>query len=157
MKITNDVVVTLNFRLTNEQGEVMDQSTDEPLVYLHGHAGLLPGLENALEGQEVGASVKVVVPPEEGYGNYDPDLDLAVPLEEFPEDSHEELGPGVRFQAVHPNTGEPVMYTIHEVDGRVVKCSGNHELAGKTLNFDLEVIGVREATAEEINHGHVHH
>lgn len=156
MQATTDTVVSFTYKLTNGSGELIDESTDEPLVYLHGHGGLIPGVEQAMEGKEAGEAFEVSVSPEEGYGTYDPELDLMVPWDQFPPEAKEQLQPGVRFQAQHPKSGEPLVYTVHEADDEGVKCSGNHALAGQDLHFDIEVVEVREATTEEVEHGHVH-
>jgi len=158
MPITKDTVVSFAYTLKDDEGNVLDTSEGgDPLVYLHGHGGLIDGLESQLEGRDQGDSFECSIPPEDAYGAYDPELGLAVPLEAFPEEHREELAPGVRFQGPHP--GDPqqaVLYTVHVVEAEVVKVSGNHELAGRTLNFAVEVTAVREATPEELEHGHVH-
>ena len=158
MPISKDHVVSFAYTLKDAEGQVLDTSEgSEPLAYLHGHGGIIPGLESAFEGKDIGDSFDVEVPPEEAYGSYDPELDLAVPLDAFPEEHRQELAPGVRFQGPHPNNQQqPVIYTVHAVEPEVVKVSGNHELAGRTLFFSVEVVEVRPASAEELAHGHAH-
>jgi FKBP-type peptidyl-prolyl cis-trans isomerase SlyD len=158
MQITKDRVVSFAYTLTDEEGTVLDSSEGgEPLVYLHGHGGIIEGLESEMEGKDEGSAFDCTIPPEQAYGAYDPELDIAVPLEAFPEEHREELQPGVRFQGPHPaDQTQPVIYTVHLVEPEVVKVSGNHALAGRTLHFQIEVVDVRDATPEELEHGHVH-
>jgi len=158
MQIADDTVVSFAYRLQNADGDVLDESTTEsPLTYLHGHDGLIPGMENALAGKAAGDEFECEIPPDEAYGSYDPELDLAVPLDAFAEADREQLAPGVRFEGPHPkDDSQPLVYTIHEVDDDSVKVSGNHPLAGMTLHFQVNVVDVRPATEEEISHGHAH-
>ena len=158
MKIAKDTAVSIHYHLTDDDGDVIDSSRGkEPLAYLHGHGNLVPGVEKALDGQGAGAKLQTVVTPEEGYGSRDPELDVAIDLELFPEDVRPELQPGMMFQGEHPTEGEQsVHYTIVEVLEDRVHATGNHQLAGVTLHFDIEVIDVRAATAEELSHGHIH-
>ena len=157
MQVAPDSVVSFTYTLSNADGQTLDQSGDEPLVYLHGRGGLIPGLETEMEGRSPGDSFACEVPPEQAYGSYDPQLDLAVPLDAFEEEQRAQLQPGVRFQGPHPEHHEqPVIYTVHAVEDQVVKVSGNHELAGHTLHFAVEVTDVRAATEDELAHGHAH-
>jgi FKBP-type peptidyl-prolyl cis-trans isomerase SlyD len=158
MTIQKDSAVRIHYHLTDSEGTVIDSSKGaEPLAYLHGHGNLVPGVEAALVGQEAGAKLDVVVPPEEGYGVPDPDLDLLIPMDMFPEEAHAELTEGAMFQAPHPKDESSVaVFTVVGVDDGKVKCTANHQLAGVTLHFNLEVVEVREATAEELAHGHIH-
>ncbi|MHC5067202.1 MAG: FKBP-type peptidyl-prolyl cis-trans isomerase [Planctomycetota bacterium] len=158
MQITENAVVSFAYILRDSADTIIDQSPeDQPMAYLHGHGGIISGLEMALEGRSAGDSFTVEIAPEDAYGLRDPELDLAVPLEAFPEDQHSSLQPGIRFQGPHPNNpSEALIYTVHAVEGDVVKCSGNHELAGMPLHFSIEVTDVRAATDEEIAHGHIH-
>jgi len=158
MPISKDHIVSFAYTLKDDEGQVLDSSEgSEPLAYLHGHGGIIPGLESAMEGKDSGDSFEVSIPPEEAYGTYDPELDLAVPLDAFPKEHRSELEPGVRFQGPHPSDQtQPVIYTVHEVEPEVVKVSGNHELAGRTLHFTVQVVEVRPASEEELQHGHAH-
>lgn len=153
MKIDKNVVVSIAYTLKNEDGVVLDEATKEhPLDYLHGNFNLLDGLENALEGKEVGESFEVTLSAEEGYGEYDDNLVQRVPSEVF-QDS-ETLEVGMRFLADTDQGEIPVEITAVE-DGFVV-VDANHTLAGQQLHFSVEVLAIREATAEEIQHGHAH-
>ncbi len=152
MKIAKHTVVTIDYTLTDDAGTVIDSSRGQaPLAYLHGLGNLIPGLESALEGQTAGASLQVRVEPEQGYGVRDQRLVQAVPREAFEGD---ELEAGMRFRA-RTADGEMVFMVV-EVGREEVTVDGNHPLAGVPLNFDVKVVGVRAATAEELDHGHVH-
>ncbi len=157
MPVCKGQVVSIAYKLTDENGLLIDEAgTDDPLVYLHGYNNLIAGIEEALQDEDDGSSVSCEVAPDKGYGAYDENLDLIVPLDQFPEDQHDQLAEGVQFQAPHPESGESLMFTIHKMEGDNVYVSGNHPLAGKNLSFDLEVCGIRDATEEEIQHGHPH-
>jgi FKBP-type peptidyl-prolyl cis-trans isomerase SlyD len=158
MQIAKDTVVSMHYRVATAEGEHVDASAPgQPLVYLHGHHGIIPGLEAALAGKAVGDKVTAEVPPAQGYGEHDPGLDLIVEAEAFPADARAHLQPGFRFRAEHPQRdGEQVIFTVAQVEDNKVYVSGNHPLAGKTLNFQVEIAAVRAATAEELAHGHVH-
>jgi FKBP-type peptidyl-prolyl cis-trans isomerase SlyD len=152
--IKEGTVVTLAYRLTNATGEELDSANaSEPFAYLHGTGQIVVGLEKALEGALVGAKKKVTVSPEEGYGEVEDHLRLNVKRDAFP--PGQQLDVGMRFAAeVQP--GEHVVFMVTAIKGDDISVDGNHPLAGETLNFDVEVLGVREATEEELSHGHVH-
>jgi FKBP-type peptidyl-prolyl cis-trans isomerase SlyD len=153
MKIAHEKVVSIHYTLTNKEGTVLDSSSgSEPLAYLHGFGNIIPGLENALEGKEMGEKLSVTVEPEQGYGARDAQLIQAVPRSAFK--GVEELAPGMQFQAEGPQGTRLVVVT--QVAEDVVTVDANHPLAGQTLHFEVEVSEVREATAEELEHGHVH-
>jgi FKBP-type peptidyl-prolyl cis-trans isomerase SlyD len=153
MKIETNKVVTIDYTLTDDQHTVIDTSEgQEPLAYLHGNGNLIPGLENALTGQSPGASLKVVIPPEEGYGLRDDSLVGDLPRTAFA--GAEDVKPGMRFQARGPQGVE--MLTVVSVSADAVTVDRNHPLAGATLHFDVTVREIREATEHEIEHGHVH-
>lgn len=158
MNIANDRAVQIHYHLTDPDGDVIDSSRDsDPLVYLHGHGNLLPAVEAALLGKVAGDKVTTVIQPADGYGIHDPDLDVGVPLEVFPEEAQSQLEPGVMFQGPHPkDAAEMAMFTVIEVLEDAVHASANHPLAGVVLHFDMEVLNVRQATEEELAHGHVH-
>ncbi|MGB6292957.1 MAG: peptidylprolyl isomerase [Vibrio anguillarum] len=153
MKIEKNVVVSLAYQLVLEDGAVVDQSTvDAPLDYLHGHNNLITGLENELEGKVVGDKFTATIAPEEAYGEYNDELVQRVPAEVF--QGVDEIEVGMRFLADTDQGQIPVEIT--EVDGDEVVVDGNHMLAGQTLTFDVEVVAIRAATEEEIQHGHIH-
>ncbi|MEY2341785.1 peptidylprolyl isomerase [Acidithiobacillus sp. IBUN Pt1247-S3] len=153
MKIATDCVVTLDYTLIDEDGEILDSSEgDEPLVYLHGHGDIVPGLERALNGHQTGDRVEVDVSPEDGYGEWDEDLVDVVGKEDF--DDPSELEIGAQFEV---DTDEGVrIATVIEMEGNDITVDLNHPLAGMDLHFDVTVRDVRAATAEELEHGHVH-
>ena len=153
MQIEARKVVTLNYTLTDNDGNVIDQSSDSSFAYLHGANNIIPGLENALEGRSAGDSLNVSVTPAEGYGERDPAKTQAVPRNMFPEDTDIEVG--MQFHAQGPN-GETLVVSVAAVEDDTITVDGNHPLAGVQLNFAVEVIGVREASKEELEHGHVH-
>jgi FKBP-type peptidyl-prolyl cis-trans isomerase SlyD len=153
MQIAPNSVVTLHYTLKDNDGNVIDQSEDGSFLYLHGAMNIIPGLENALTGKAAGEELSVSVSPEEGYGVKDPERIQEVPKEMF--ESSEEIKVGVQFHAQGPD-GNAVVVTVVEVKDDVVIIDGNHALAGIDLNFDVKIIDVREASEEEISHGHVH-
>ncbi|MFT4021764.1 MAG: peptidylprolyl isomerase [Acinetobacter sp.] len=150
--IANNLVVSFNYTLTNAQGETLDQSQGEPLAYLHGAGNIIPGLEKALEGKTVGDKFTVNVPAAEGYGEYNPDLVQEVPVKMF--QGVENIEPGMQFQA-QTDDGVQIV-TVKAVEGENVLVDANFPLAGQDLTFDVEIVEVREASAEELEHGHVH-
>ena len=157
MKIAQDSAVLVHYHLTDSSGVVIDSSMGKgPMAYLHGHNNLVPGVEQALFGQEEGAQISVEVPPADGYGKHDPSLDVSIPLSVFPPDTHARLQPGVMFEGPHPSDRtRAVSFRVLEVTGSEVRCTANHPLAGMTLHFNLKVLEVREATADELSQGHV--
>lgn len=147
-------VVAIDYTLKNADGEVIDTSDGaEPLHYLHGHENIVPGLERALTGRQVGDAFSVVVPPADGYGEVDPDQMVKVKRTELPDDLEPEVG--VRL-AMETENGEVIPLTISQVDDATVTLDRNHQLAGQTLYFEITVRAVRDATDEELVHGHVH-
>jgi len=154
MKIANDTVASLDYRLHLGDGKVVDESEPgDPLVYLHGHDEIVPGLERALEGKAAGDTLQVVVPPEDGYGEYDPDSVEEVPRTDLPADL--ELVAGETITGTDPD-GDEMDFLIKEVKKDTVVLDFNDPMAGKTLHFDVTVRAVRAATPEELEHGHVH-
>ncbi|MGR5095034.1 peptidylprolyl isomerase [Vibrio maritimus] len=153
MKIANNAVVSLAYQVKTEDGVVVDQATVEaPLDYLHGHNNLITGLEKELEGKEAGDKFTATVSPEEAYGEHNDALVQRVPANVF--QGVDTIEVGMRFLA---DTDQgPIPVEVTEVDGDEVVVDGNHMLAGQTLTFDVEVVALREATAEEIEHGHIH-
>lgn len=154
MGISEGKVVHLTYALSNSRGEILDRAdTEQPFVYMHGAGQIVPGLEEALEGLKVGDSKKVVVQPEDGYGVKDDDLKLVLKRSQFPPDM--EIKVGMQFETSTPQ-GEDLLFAIEKVDGDQISVDGNHPLAGEVLHFDVKVILVRDATEEEISHGHAH-
>ncbi|WP_028025931.1 peptidylprolyl isomerase [Enterovibrio calviensis] len=153
MKVTKDVVVSIAYQVKNEDGIVVDESTQaNPLQYLQGHDNLIIGLENALEGREVGEVFEVTVAPEDAYGEHMDEMVQRVPADVF--QGVDEITVGMRFLA---DTDQgPIPVEVTEVDGDEVVVDGNHMLAGQTLTFNVEVVELRAATEEEIEHGHIH-
>jgi len=153
MPIAKDSVVSIHYTLKDDAGEVIDSSAgSDPLTYLHGHGNIVSGLENALEGKETGNKLAVAVPPAEGYGDYNKDLVQKVPLRSLKGIPNVRVGMQLQAQT---EQGTRVV-TVTNVQSDMVTIDGNHPLAGKALNFDVEVTEVRSATEEELSHGHVH-
>lgn len=153
MDIGDGKVVSFHYTLTDKNGEVIDSSEDdEPLTYLHGHENIIRGLEEAMEGKQTGEQFEVEIGPSEGYGERNEDLVEKVDKSNF--DIPGELQPGMQFRAQFAG-GERIV-TVHEVSGDQVVVDGNHPLAGQELKFDVEITEVRDATPEELDHGHVH-
>ncbi len=153
MQIAPNSVVTLHYTLKDNDGNIIDQSDDGSFLYLHGARNIIPGLENALTGKSAGEEVSVKVAPEDGYGEKDPARVQEVPKEMF--DNAADLAVGAQFHAQGPD-GAAVVVTVTEIKDDSVVIDANHSLAGVELNFDVKVIDVREASEEEISHGHVH-
>ena len=153
--IAAGMVVSLHYTLKNDAGDVLDQSDSkaEPLVYMHGAENIVPGLERKLSGRKVGDKLEVVVEPADGYGTRDPRGVQDVPREAFPPDAPIEVG--ASFVVETPD-GQPMQLWITKLEKDTVTCDANHPLAGERLHFSVEILGVREATAEEKEHGHPH-
>lgn len=153
MKIAKNTVVSIAYQVRTQDGVLVDEApVNQPLEYLQGHNNLVIGLENALEGKNVGDKFEVRVTPEEGYGEYNENLVQRVPKDVFV--GVDELVVGMRFIA-DTDVG-PLPVVITQVDENEVVVDGNHMLAGQELLFSVEVVATREATAEEIAHGHIH-
>lgn len=153
MKVAKDLVVSLAYQVRTEDGVLVDESpVSAPLDYLHGHGSLISGTETALEGHEVGDKFDVAVGANDAYGQYDENLVQRVPKDVFM--GVDELQVGMRFLAETDQGPVPVEITAVEDDHVVV--DGNHMLTGQNLKFNVEVVAIREATEEELAHGHVH-
>lgn len=153
MRAEANKVVSIDYTLTGPAGQVIDTSRgSEPLPYLHGAGNIVPGLEKALEGRQKGDVVKVTVQPDQAYGMRDEQMIDEVPRARFP--AGVDIKAGMQFQANTPDG--PRVVTVISADENTVKIDANHPLAGMPLTFDVTVMDIREATAEEINHGHVH-
>lgn len=153
MQIQPNSVVTLHYTLKDNEGNVIDQSEDGSFLYLHGAMNIIPGLEKELTGKSAGDELTVKVSPEEGYGQRDESRIQEVPKEMF--QNADEVQVGVQFHAQSPD-GQAIVVTVVEVKDDAVVIDANHALAGVELNFEVKVVDVREASEEEIAHGHVH-
>ena len=153
MDITADRVVTIHYTLKDDSGTVLDSSAGaDPLAYIQGHGNLISGLEKALEGRTGGDKLAVSIAPADGYGIRNEALIQRVPRRAL--QGAGEIRKGMQFQA---RTEDGMrMFTVTGVVGDMVTLDGNHPLADKTLHFDVEIVEVREASAEELEHGHVH-
>lgn len=154
MNISDKTVVSIDYTLKDDEGTVLDTSENrEPLSFLFGSGSIIPGLEKALEGKVPGDELAVTVAPEEGYGEYNDELVFSVGKDRFQDPSIIEVGSQVQAQAAD---GSVQVLTIKGVADDEVTLDANHPLAGQTLHFEVAVTEVREATAEEVDHGHVH-
>ncbi|MGM0554125.1 MAG: FKBP-type peptidyl-prolyl cis-trans isomerase [Pseudomonadota bacterium] len=153
MQVAPKTVVSIHYTLTNDAGETIDSSAGrEPLDYLHGAGQIVPGLEQELEGKTAGDKLQASIPPELGYGQQIEAMVQEVPIDAF--QGVESVQPGMQFQA--QTESGPLTVTVTKVENDTATVDGNHPLAGQTLNFDVEVVDVREPTAEELEHGHAH-
>ena len=152
MGIAKNSVVTLNYEMFDANDQLIDK-TEQPIAYLHGgYDGIFPLVEEALHGKEVGDTVDVVLSPDDAFGEQDPELVRNEDVGVFPV----EVEAGMMFEADDPETGDVLVYRVTDVaDGKAV-VDGNHPLAGMKIRFKATVDGVREASAEEIAHGHAH-
>jgi len=152
MQVAEKKAVTIKYTLRDEEGAVLD-TTDarDPLTYLHGAGNLVPGVEEALAGKSPGDEIKVTVPPDKGYGQRDERNVRNVPLRKLPAGK---VGPGSQVQL--NTTHGPILAVVQAIKGDYATVDMNHPLAGKTLRFEIEVVEVRDATEEELAHGHVH-
>ncbi len=153
MQVSKNKVVAMEYTLTDNKGETLDSSVGaDPLLYIQGTGQIVLGLEQAMEGKSIGDVFKVAVSPELGYGIREAKLEQKVPREEF--EGVDNLEVGMEFQA-ETDAGVRLI-TIIAIEGDMITIDGNHPLAGQTLNFDIKVISIREATKEELSHGHAH-
>ena len=152
MQISNEKVAAIHYTLTDNNGTVLDSSAGkDPLYYLHGFGNLIPGMEEGLEGKSVGDQFEIKVSPENGYGLRNEAAIQQVPISAF---GGADVRVGSQFQA--GNEHGQYIVTVTEVNADMVTVDANHPLAGVELNFKVEVMEVREATSDEIAHGHVH-
>ncbi|WP_319371866.1 peptidylprolyl isomerase [uncultured Ilyobacter sp.] len=153
MKIEESKVVVLDFILTDEDGNILEDTKEVgPFAYIQGFGDFIPKIEEILEGKTEGFQSKIIVSPEEGYGEYDEELISEMSKEDFSE--FDDIYEGLDFQA---ETDEGLMeFVIKSIEDDVVLVDGNHPFAGKNLTFDLKVTEVRDASEEELEHGHVH-
>lgn len=149
MTIAKDSVVSIHYTLRDDNGKIIDSSSGkDPLLYLHGRGNLIIGMEEGLEGKSSGDQLDLKIAPEKGYGEKNEKLIQKVPLTAF---GDQKVDRGMQF-----NTQNGQVVTITDVSKDSVTVDGNHPLAGVGLNFEVEVINIRQATKEEIEHGHVH-
>jgi FKBP-type peptidyl-prolyl cis-trans isomerase SlyD len=153
MQIAKDTVAVIDYVLKDDDGSLLDESHNGEFAYLHGAQNIIPGLEQALEGKQAGDQIEVSIAPGDAYGEIDPERIQVVPRDMFETD--EEIVPGMQFHAQTPE-GHMIMITVAEVDDDEVTIDGNHVMAGMNLNFEVEVVSVREASEDELVHGHVH-
>ncbi len=155
MNIEDKKVVSFHYTLTDEDGETLDTSRErgEPMSYLHGANNIIPGLEKALAGREAGESFEVSIPPEEAYGERRDANVQRLPLKKLGVKPNQ-LQPGMILN-LQTNQG-PAQVTVLKVGRFNVDVDANHPLSGHTLNFDVEIVEVRDATEEEQEHGHAH-
>lgn len=153
MQIAKNKVVSIDYILTNAKGEVLDQSSqNRPLQYIQGQGQLIPGLERILEGKSAGEAVKAQIPAKDAYGDRDEELMQMLPKENFAEIP--DLRVGMELEA-EGDDGIRVI-TVVGIEKDQVVVDGNHPLAGMDLSFDVKIVGVRDATEDELGHGHVH-
>ncbi len=153
MQVAKNKVVGIDYKLTDKDGKMIDSSANHgPLYYIQGIGNLIPGLENALEGKKSGDNLKVTIAPKDAYGERNDALCQSVPRAQF--ESNEGLEVGMQFE-VDTEQGELVV-SVTKIEGDTVTVDGNHPLAGVELHFDVTVKEVRDASAEELAHGHVH-
>ncbi|UVE16933.1 peptidylprolyl isomerase [Pseudomonas sp. LS44] len=154
MLIAANKAVSIDYTLTNDAGEVIDSSAGgAPLVYLHGAGNIIVGLEKALVDKQAGDELNVTIEPEEAYGEYSAELVSTLNRSMF--EGVDELEVGMQFHASAPD-GSMQIVTIRDLDGDDVTVDGNHPLAGQRLTFQVKVVNVRDASEEEVAHGHVH-
>ncbi|GAB5450297.1 MAG: peptidylprolyl isomerase [Halioglobus sp.] len=152
--IGNNLVVSMHYKLTDNDGEVLDSSEGrEPLTYLHGAGNIIPGLETALTGKVEGDSVQATIAPADAYGETQEEMIQVVPRAAF--QGVESIEPGMTFTASGQD-GATQQITVTEVQGDDITVDANHPLAGVELNFDVQIVSVRAASEEELAHGHVH-
>ncbi len=153
VQIEKKMAVSIHYTLTNNAGEQLDNSRDqEPMVYLHGLGQIISGLENALLGKSVGDKFVVTIPPADAYGEKRDDMLQIVPITMF--EGIDKVEVGMKF---HADASHGVdMVTVSKIEGDEVTIDGNHPLSGEALTFDVEVIDIRPATADELSHKHIH-
>jgi FKBP-type peptidyl-prolyl cis-trans isomerase SlyD len=152
MQIAKNSAVTINYEMFNAEGVQIDK-TEEPIAYLHGgYDNILPLVEEALHGKSVGDTVEVTMSPEDAFGEFEPELVRDEDKDVFPP----EVEVGMMFEADDPISGDVILFRVTEVNDETVTVDGNHPFAGMTIRFVASVVDVRDATSEELSHGHVH-
>lgn len=154
MTISKDSAVFFNYTLIDNEGNTLDQSPEgQPLAYLHGHNNIIPGLESQLTGKSVGDKLVAVVEPADAYGEYQEEAIQEIPREHF--QGVDTIEVGMQFHS-QGEGGQVMQVVVKAVSDDTVTVDANHPLAGKQLNFDVEITEVRAATEEELAHGHIH-
>lgn len=154
MAIEANKVVTINYTLKDEKGEVLDSTENKnPFSYLSGNSQILPKLEDKINGMIIGSKDNIKLDPVEAYGDYKDEAVQKVNKSNFPNDA--KLEEGMSFMANTPD-GKQMPFVIKNIEGEDITVDFNHPLAGRSLEFDVELVDVREATTEELQHGHVH-
>jgi FKBP-type peptidyl-prolyl cis-trans isomerase SlyD len=153
-RVKDGMVVGLDYTLRLDDGEVIDSSAGQkPVEFLQGQGQIVSGLEQALYGMAVGDEKRVVIEPDGGYGDRDPNALRMVPRDTFPPEL--ELSPGIRLH-VRDESGSAFEVCVDEIQSDGVVLDFNHPLAGETLHFDVKILSLRQASGEELAHGHVH-
>jgi len=153
MNIRDDLVVSLDYTLKVDGALIDTSENSQPIQFIQGQGHVIPGLERQLYGMTIGESKLLVIPPAEGYGEIDDDAYTNVTRSQFPSDIPLEIGVALQLR---DQRGEELNATIAEINQETVRLNFNHPLAGKELNFSVKVVDLREATQEEMDHGHVH-
>jgi FKBP-type peptidyl-prolyl cis-trans isomerase SlyD len=152
MQIAKNAVVTLEYKVHDTDGNLIDEG-DQALVYIHGgYDGIFPRIEEELHGKDIGTKLKLKLEPEEAFGEYDAELVNVEARNLFPEN----IEIGMQFERSSEDDEDDMLFTITDIEGDKVVVDGNHPLAGISLVFDCTVVDVRQATADELAHGHVH-
>ncbi len=152
--IEKNKVISISYSLKDGQGEELDRAdTDKPLEYLHGSGNIVPGLENSLNGLKVGDKKEVTVEPKDGYGDILADLKMEIERKSFPAD--QKIAIGMEFMA-ELSDGKKHPFNVVDIKDDKIHVDGNHPLAGQTLYFSIEIMNIRDATADELKHGHAH-
>lgn len=154
MTVTKDAVVEMHYTLKNDAGEVIDSSVGkDPMPFIQGHGNIIPGLEKALEGMKIGESCDVSVNPEDGYGVHHEEGIQEIPMEALQGIDNLEVGMELQSQ---DEQGNPFIVRVEKINEETITINANHPLAGQVLHFNVSIENVREATADELEHGHVH-
>jgi len=153
MQITANKVVTINYTLRDDTDTIIDSAQEGDFAYLHGASNIISGLEKALEGKSVDDELSVSIEPADAYGEHNPDMTQVVPREMFGAEG--DIQVNQQFHAASPD-GQEIVVTVKAVDDENITVDGNHPLAGITLHFEVKVVDIRDASDEEIDHGHVH-
>jgi len=153
--VADDVVVSLAYTLRDGEGDLIDSAGDEvPLEYIQGYGQIITGLEEELYGMSLGDEKDLIIAPEQAYGEYDPEASQIASLDAFPQEMELEIGLAV--EVYNEESDEPIEGFIADIYDDSVLLDFNHPLAGETLHFHVKVVGLRGASAEELDHGHVH-